>query len=127
MARILPDGWEALEAAGAVPFEIATLRRLAAELPDDQAVYHGVHWTRMDHGCSVFGEIDFIVVGTTTPDMMFPSTACIVQHNIGATNAWGYDLLAACSGFTWPSGVKRMFMAQSSSSAVLCSGPSGRM
>ena len=63
MARILPDGWEALEAAGAVPFEIATLRRLAAELPDDQSVYHGVHWTRLDHGYSVFGEIDFIVVG----------------------------------------------------------------
>ena len=32
---------------------------------------------------------------------MFPSTACLVQHNIGATNAWGYDLLAACSGFTY--------------------------
>ncbi len=46
-------------------------------------------------------QIDFIVVGTTTPDMMFPSTACIIQHNIGATNAWGYDLLAACSGFTY--------------------------
>ncbi len=46
-------------------------------------------------------QIDFIVVGTTTPDMMFPSTACLVQHNIGATHAWGYDLLAACSGFTY--------------------------
>jgi 3-oxoacyl-[acyl-carrier-protein] synthase-3 len=46
-------------------------------------------------------DIDFIVVGTTTPDMMFPSTACLVQHRIGATHAWGYDLLAACSGFTY--------------------------
>ena len=46
-------------------------------------------------------QIDFIVVGTTTPDMMFPSTACLVQRNIGATNAWGYDLGAACSGFTY--------------------------
>ena len=46
-------------------------------------------------------QIDFIVVGTTTPDMIFPSTACIVQRNIGATHAWGYDLLAACSGFTY--------------------------
>jgi len=45
--------------------------------------------------------IDFIVVGTTTPDMMFPSTACLVQRNIGATNAWGFDLGAACSGFTY--------------------------
>jgi 3-oxoacyl-[acyl-carrier-protein] synthase-3 len=46
-------------------------------------------------------DIDFIVVGTTTPDMMFPSTACLVQHRIGATRAWGYDLSAACSGFTY--------------------------
>ena len=51
------------EAAGAAPFEIATLRRLAAELPDDYSVFHGVHWTRLDHGYSVFGEIDFIVLG----------------------------------------------------------------
>ncbi len=46
-------------------------------------------------------EIDFIVVGTTTPDMMFPSTACLVQTKIGATRAWGFDLGAACSGFTY--------------------------
>jgi 3-oxoacyl-[acyl-carrier-protein] synthase-3 len=46
-------------------------------------------------------QIDFIVVGTTTPDMAFPSTACLVQHRIGATHAWGYDLSAACSGFTY--------------------------
>ena len=46
-------------------------------------------------------DIGFIVVGTTTPDMMFPSTACLLQHKIGATNAWGFDLGAACSGFTY--------------------------
>ena len=46
-------------------------------------------------------DIDFIVVGTTTPDMMFPSTACLVQHKIGADRAWGFDLGAACSGFTY--------------------------
>ena len=46
-------------------------------------------------------DIDFIVVGTTTPDMLFPSTACLVQDRIGATHAWGYDLFAACSGFTY--------------------------
>jgi len=46
-------------------------------------------------------DIDFIVVGTTTPDMIFPSTACLVQHKIGATSAWGFDLGAACSGFTY--------------------------
>ena len=44
-------------------------------------------------------EIDAIIVGTVTPDMLFPSCAALIQHQIGATNAWGYDLSAACSGF----------------------------
>ena len=44
-------------------------------------------------------EIDLIIVATVTPDMFFPSTACIVQERIGATKAWGFDLSAACSGF----------------------------
>jgi len=46
-------------------------------------------------------DIDFIVVATTTPDTLFPSTACRVQDKIGATSAWGFDLFAACSGFTY--------------------------
>jgi 3-oxoacyl-[acyl-carrier-protein] synthase III len=46
-------------------------------------------------------DIGFIVVGTVTPDMMFPSTACLVQHKIGARHAWGFDLSAACSAFTY--------------------------
>jgi 3-oxoacyl-[acyl-carrier-protein] synthase III len=44
-------------------------------------------------------EIEVIIVGTVTPDMMFPSTACLVQHNIGAAGAWGFDLSGGCSGF----------------------------
>ena len=51
------------------------------------------------------GDIDFLVVGTTTPDMLFPSTAALVQHKIGATACWGFDLAAACSGFTFSLGV----------------------
>jgi 3-oxoacyl-[acyl-carrier-protein] synthase-3 len=46
-------------------------------------------------------DIGLIVVGTVTPDMMFPSTACLVQHKIGASHAWGFDLSAACSAFTY--------------------------
>jgi len=46
-------------------------------------------------------DIGFIVVGTTTPDTIFPSTACTLQAKIGAVNAWGFDLGAACSGFTY--------------------------
>jgi 3-oxoacyl-[acyl-carrier-protein] synthase-3 len=46
-------------------------------------------------------DIGLIVVGTVTPDMMFPSTACLLQHKIGAHRAWGFDLSAACSAFTY--------------------------
>ncbi len=46
-------------------------------------------------------ELDTIIVATVTPDMFFPSTACLVQHKVGATNAWGFDLSAACSGFVF--------------------------
>jgi 3-oxoacyl-[acyl-carrier-protein] synthase-3 len=44
-------------------------------------------------------EVDAIIVGTVTPDMFFPSTACLVQKEIGAAKAWGFDLSAGCSGF----------------------------
>ena len=44
-------------------------------------------------------EIDVIIVATVTPDMFFPATACLVQDNVKAKNAWGFDLSAACSGF----------------------------
>ncbi len=46
-------------------------------------------------------ELDAIIVCTVTPDMMFPSTACLVQDRLGATGAWGFDLVAACSGFIY--------------------------
>lgn len=44
-------------------------------------------------------DLDLILVGTVTPDMLFPSTACVIQDKIGASKAWGFDVLAACSGF----------------------------
>ena len=46
-------------------------------------------------------DIDLILVATTTPDTLFPSTACVLQSKIGAPRAWGFDLGAACSGFTY--------------------------
>ncbi|MDX1618108.1 MAG: beta-ketoacyl-ACP synthase III [Balneolaceae bacterium] len=44
-------------------------------------------------------EVDAIIVATVTPDYLFPATACLVQKHLGASNAFGYDLSAACSGF----------------------------
>ncbi len=46
-------------------------------------------------------EIDAIILCTVTPDMMFPSTACLVQEKLGIKEAWGFDLNAACSGFIY--------------------------
>lgn len=46
-------------------------------------------------------ELDAIIVCTVTPDMFFPATACLVQNRLGAKGAWGFDLVAACSGFIY--------------------------
>ena len=46
-------------------------------------------------------ELDAIILCTVTPDMLFPSTACLVQEQLKATGAWGFDLSAACSGFVY--------------------------
>lgn len=62
MAIIHPSGWREMQATGAAQREIETLALLAEALPDAYTVYHGVHWTRVDRGFSVFGEVDFVVV-----------------------------------------------------------------
>ncbi|MGC2451056.1 MAG: beta-ketoacyl-ACP synthase III, partial [Candidatus Sulfotelmatobacter sp.] len=46
-------------------------------------------------------QVDLIIVGTVTPDMMYPSTACLVQHKLGIANTWGFDVSAGCSGFVY--------------------------
>jgi len=46
-------------------------------------------------------DVEVIIVCTVTPDMMFPSTACLVQDRLGCPRAWGFDLIAACSGFVY--------------------------
>jgi hypothetical protein len=62
MAHIIPEGWQALPATGAVQREIETLAQLAQGLPDSYTVYHGVHWTRVNQGHALVGEIDFAIV-----------------------------------------------------------------
>ena len=46
-------------------------------------------------------DLEAIIVATVTPDMLFPSTACLVQHKLGAKGVWGFDLSAACSAFVY--------------------------
>ena len=55
----------------------------------------------LDHRGIDARELDAIIVCTVTPDMLFPSTACLVQDRLGAAHAWGFDLVAACSGFIY--------------------------
>jgi 3-oxoacyl-[acyl-carrier-protein] synthase-3 len=67
-------------------------------------------------------ELDAILVCTVTPDMLFPSTACLVQHNLGATHAWGFDLVAACSGFVYGLVTGASFIAAGTHKKVLVIG-----
>ncbi len=67
-------------------------------------------------------EIDCIIVGTVTPDMLFPSTACLVQAKLGAKKAWGFDLSAACSGFTYSLQVGAQFIQTGAHKKVLVIG-----
>jgi 3-oxoacyl-[acyl-carrier-protein] synthase-3 len=66
-------------------------------------------------------EVEVIIVGTVTPDMMFPSTACLVQDKIGAKGAWGFDVSAGCSGFMFAlqAGVK-LVESGAQSKVVVC-------
>jgi 3-oxoacyl-[acyl-carrier-protein] synthase-3 len=67
-------------------------------------------------------EIDLIIVATVTPDMFFPSTACLVQHKIGAKNAWGFDLSGACSGFLYALATGAQFISTGAHRKVLVIG-----
>ncbi len=67
-------------------------------------------------------EIDLIVLATVTPDMFFPSTACLVQNNLGAKRAWGFDVLAACSGFVYAVTIGAQFVGAGTHRKVLVIG-----
>ena len=67
-------------------------------------------------------EIEAIVVATVTPDMLFPSTACLVQHKLGAKGAWGFDLSAACSAFVFALQTGAQFVATGAHKKVLVIG-----
>jgi 3-oxoacyl-[acyl-carrier-protein] synthase III len=67
-------------------------------------------------------EIDLIVVGTTTPDLIFPSTACLIQHRLGANGCPAFDVNAACSGFIYAFTVADKFIRSGSAKTVLVIG-----
>jgi len=67
-------------------------------------------------------ELDLIIVATVTPDMFFPSSACLVQTKIGAKKAWGFDLSGACSGFVYALATAAQFIATGAHNKVLVIG-----
>ena len=68
------------------------------------------------------GEIELIIVATVTPDMMFPATACLVQHKLGIPKTWGFDLSGACCGFVYALSVGASFVASGFHSKVVVVG-----
>ena len=85
---------------------------LAAEAARKALVQRGIDAT----------DLDAILVGTVTPDMLFPSTACLVQHKLGAKGAWGFDLSAACSAFLYALQVGTQFVATGTHKRVMVIG-----
>ena len=67
-------------------------------------------------------ELDLIVLGTTTPDIIFPSTACLLQHRLGANGCAAFDVNAACSGFVYALGVANSFIKAGTAKTVLVVG-----
>src|SRR5436190_23587840 len=67
-------------------------------------------------------DLEAILVATVTPDMLFPSTACLVQHKLGAKGAWGFDLSAACSAFVYALQTGAQFIATGAHKRVLVIG-----
>lgn len=67
-------------------------------------------------------ELDLIILGTTTPDIIFPSTACLVQHRLGANGCAAFDVNAACSGFMYALGIADKFIRSGQSKKVLVIG-----
>lgn len=67
-------------------------------------------------------EIEAIAVATVTPDMLFPSTACLVQHKLGIKSTWGFDLSAACSAFVYALQTGAQFVISGAHKKVLVIG-----
>ena len=97
-------------------------RRIAAadEFTSDMA-FHAAERALASAGVTP-GQIDLIIVATITPDMLFPSTACLVQHKLGAKKAMAFDIEAACSGFVYALEIGRKFIESGSATNVLVIG-----
>ncbi len=100
---------------------ISERRKLDKELPTSFMAVRAINNLLSNRGIGI-EEIDLIIVATVTPDMMYPSTACIIQKELGAKNAWGFDILAACSGFIFSLTTAMQFVQNGSHKKVIVVG-----
>ena len=97
-------------------------RRVAAENEFTSHLAAKAAQDALEKGGLTADDIDLIIVATITPDMMFPSTACLVQQLIGAKRAAAFDLEAACSGFVYALEVGQQFIMSQTYNTVLVIG-----
>jgi 3-oxoacyl-[acyl-carrier-protein] synthase-3 len=92
----------------------------AGETTGDLALYAATH--ALEAAGVKADEIDMIVLGTTTPDIIFPSTACLLQHRLGANGCIAFDVNAACSGFVYALSIADKFIQSGSVRTALVVG-----
>ncbi len=97
-------------------------RRIAAEGEATSDLAVEAARRAMESAGVTAAEIDLIIVATITPDMMFPSTACLVQHKLGAVRAAAFDIEAACSGFVYALDIASHFVQSHTYDTVLVIG-----
>jgi 3-oxoacyl-[acyl-carrier-protein] synthase-3 len=100
---------------------ISERRFLEDDQPTSYAAVKAIEETLKNRGITA-EELDLIIVATVTPDMIYPSTACVIQEKIGAKNCWGYDILAACSGFIFSLATAAQFIDSGMHKKVLVVG-----
>ena len=97
-------------------------RRIAADDEATSDLATKAALAAMENAGITAADIDLILVATVTPDMAFPSTACFVQHKIGAKNAACFDVSAACSGFLYAIEIAQQFITSHTYDTILVIG-----
>jgi len=97
-------------------------RHVAAEGETASDLGYGAAVRAMEAAGVRAEELDLIIVGTTTPDLIFPSTACLIQHRLGANGCAAFDVNAACSGFVYALSVADKFIRSGAAKTALVIG-----
>ena len=97
-------------------------RHIAAEGQTTGDLAYGAALAALESAGVSASEIDLIVIGTTTPDLILPSTACLLQHRLGANGCAAFDVNAACSGFIYAITVANQFIRAGSAKTALVVG-----